>query len=95
MEVKVISDSKITPKRKRQFPSIRIMTPDEKEQHIKDLKSQLEDELDRKKRDEIFKRLDYVQKVDQRKQERKKQYIEKNKEALRRKYEEKLKMLPK
>ena len=71
------------------------MTPAEKEKHINELKEHLNNEKDRKKRDDIYKRLNYLKDNEQRKINRQLKYNQNDKEALRKTYEEKLRLLSK
>lgn len=81
--------------RKRKYPPVRLMTPAEKEKHINELKEHLNNEKDRKKRDDIYKRLNYLKDNEQRKINRQLKYNQNDKEALRKTYEEKLRLLSK
>jgi hypothetical protein len=75
------------------YPPVRFMSQEEKDKHVSDLKELLKTVKDVKKRNKIYARIDYVNKFEQRRIQKKKKYIEQNKDVILAKTNENLKLL--
>ena len=75
------------------YPPVRFMSQEEKDKHVSDLKELLKTVKDVRKRNKIYARIDYVNKFEQRRIQKKKKYIEQNKDVILAKTNENLKLL--
>jgi hypothetical protein len=73
--------------------SVKTMSPEQKEQLIKQFQRELETTTDMKRKNNLTSRIKYLQNPEQKKQKRRELYLKKNKDNIQKKCEEKLERL--